>query len=80
MTPLKWAILSSSVSKKMTASEKKAFMALVKKEHEAHEMFHKYEVKTDKVSTAKAWKYYAIMFKALDKAHKMQKKLMAKYR
>lgn len=30
---LKWAILSSSVSKKMTASEKKAFTALAKKNY-----------------------------------------------
>ena len=51
----------------------------VKKEREAHAMFHKYEVKPDQASTTKAWKYYAVMFKTIDKAEKMQKKLKAKY-
>jgi hypothetical protein len=42
-------------------------------------MFHKYEVKPDQASTTKAWKYYGIMFKTIDKAEKTQKKLKAKY-
>lgn len=77
---LKWAILPSNLSKKMTEPEKRAFKALVKKHEKAYTIFHKYEVKRDNASTAKAWKYYAIMFKALDKAENMKKKLLAKYK
>ena len=77
--PPKWSVLPSYVTSKMTAVEKKTFQGLVKKEREAHAMFHKYEVKPDQASTTKAWKYYGIMFKTIDKAEKMQKKLKAKY-
>jgi hypothetical protein len=77
--PPKWSVLPMTVKSRMTAVEKKAFQALVKKEREAHAMFHKYEVKPDQASTTKAWKYYAVMFKTIDKAEKMQKKLKAKY-
>jgi len=68
-----------TVERRMTAVEKKAFQSLVKKEREAHALFHKYEVKSDQASTTKAWKYYGIMFKTIDKAEKMQRKLKAKY-
>jgi hypothetical protein len=77
--PPKWSVLPLYVTSKMTAVEKKAFQALVKKEREAETMFHKYEVKRDQASTSKAWKYYAVMFKTIDKAEKMQKNLKAKY-
>ena len=77
--PPKWSVLPKIVESRMTTGEKKAFHSLVKKEREAHGMFHKYEVKSDEASTTKAWKYYGIMFKTIDKAENMQRKLTAKY-
>ena len=74
-----FAILPAKLKNKMTPADKKAHATLVKKQSNAYKMFHKYEVRPDPASTAKAWKYYTVTFKLLDKGEKLVNKLKAKY-
>ena len=77
-TPPKWSILPANVKSKMTAAEKTTFQTLIKQEKAYAKTFHRYEVIRGQEN--KAWKYYGLMFKTIDKIEKLQKKLRAKYR
>lgn len=75
--PPKWSVLPAYVKSKMTATEKKKFDTLIKKEKTYSTTFHRYEVVRGQET--KAWKYYGLMFKTIDTIEKLQKKLKTKY-